>query len=137
MKRLTIKSQIPERRCGQEKTLRRAAKMSNYGIYSENLWKMMLRDAKSENFVSHWECGIQYPKCSIETKTVQRRIIDISAFFQISYRNAIHDEQYSGHGFRNLFIPKGKWKDHIFLKWFSAFLLTGQCITINWLNALI
>ncbi len=40
--------------------------MSNYGIYSENLWKMMLRDAKSENFVSHWGCGIQYPKCSIE-----------------------------------------------------------------------
>ena len=97
----------------------------------------VLRDAKSENFMSHWGCSIQYPKCSIETKTVQRRIIDISVFFQISYRNAIHDEQYSGHGFRNLLIPKGKWKDQIFLKWFSAFLLTGQCITINWLNALI
>ena len=51
---------------------------------------LMLRDAKSENFVSHWGYGIQYPKCSIETKSVQRRIIDISALLSniIQKRNS-------------------------------------------------
>jgi len=52
--------------------------------------KKMLRDAKSENFVSHRGCGIQYPKCSIETKSAHRRIIDISVFFSniIQKRNS-------------------------------------------------
>jgi len=51
---------------------------------------MMLRDAKKENFVSRWGCGIQYPKCSIETKSVQRRIVDISTLFSniIQKRNS-------------------------------------------------
>ena len=41
--------------------------------------------------MSHWEYGIQYPKCSIETKSAQRRSVDISALFSniIQKRNSL------------------------------------------------